>query len=53
MVLVHRFRETEPPWVPWRLPTLAHEQALESFVRRALGEQEGDPLEAILALHHV
>ena len=32
---------------------VAHEQALSSFARRCLGEEEGEPLERILALPHV
>jgi hypothetical protein len=32
---------------------VAHEQALETFLRRSLGEEDGDPLEAIFALPHV
>jgi hypothetical protein len=32
---------------------VAHEEALASFARRALGQEEGDPLELILALPHV
>lgn len=32
---------------------VAHEQALETFLRRSLGQEHGDPLEPILALPHV
>jgi hypothetical protein len=32
---------------------VAHEQALMSYARRALGEEAGDPLEQIAALPHV
>lgn len=32
---------------------VAHEEALASFARRALGLEEGEPLERILALPHV
>jgi hypothetical protein len=32
---------------------VAHEEALETFLRRSLGEEDGDPLEAIFALPHV
>lgn len=32
---------------------VAHERALASFARRCLGEEEGEPLERILALPHV
>ncbi len=32
---------------------VAHEEALISFARRARGAEDGDPLEAILALPHV
>jgi hypothetical protein len=32
---------------------VAHEEALAVFVRRALGQEEGEPLQAILALPHV
>jgi len=32
---------------------VAHEHALASFARRALGEESGEPLELILALPHV
>jgi hypothetical protein len=32
---------------------VAHERALATFARRALGREDGDPLEAILALPHV
>ncbi|HLN17168.1 MAG TPA: hypothetical protein VK277_10520 [Acidimicrobiales bacterium] len=32
---------------------VAHELALEAFIRRALDEQGGDPLEPVLALPHV
>jgi hypothetical protein len=32
---------------------VAHELALAAFARRALGKEEGDPLELILALPHV
>ena len=32
---------------------VAHERALASFARRALGEDDGEPLEDILALPHV
>jgi hypothetical protein len=32
---------------------VAHEEALMSFARRALGQDTGDPLEPILALPHV
>jgi hypothetical protein len=32
---------------------VAHEEALETFLRRSLGEEPGDPVEAILALPHV
>lgn len=32
---------------------VAHELALAAFVRRSLGQEEGDPLERIFALDHV
>ncbi len=32
---------------------VAHEEALAAFARRALGKEEGEPLEPILALPHV
>ncbi|MDE3086270.1 MAG: hypothetical protein KGJ77_05830 [Acidobacteriota bacterium] len=32
---------------------VAHERALASFARRSLGEEDGEPLERILALPHV
>jgi hypothetical protein len=32
---------------------VAHEEALAVFIRRALGQEEGEPLQAILALPHV
>ena len=32
---------------------VAHEEALASYARRALGQEEGDPLEPVLALPHV
>ena|ERR1700688_380752 len=32
---------------------VAHEEALRAFARRALGQEAGEPLEAILALPHV
>jgi hypothetical protein len=32
---------------------VAHERALAAFARRALGQEDGDPLEPILALAHV
>jgi hypothetical protein len=32
---------------------VAHEEALASFARRALGQEEGEPLERILALPHI
>jgi hypothetical protein len=32
---------------------VAHEEALETFLRRSLGEEPGDPLEAILTVPHV
>ncbi len=32
---------------------VAHEEALAAFARRALGQEAGEPLQAILALPHV
>ncbi len=32
---------------------VAHEEALAVFIRRALGQEDGEPLQAILALPHV
>ena len=32
---------------------VAHEEALAAFARRALGQEEGEPLQLILALPHV
>jgi hypothetical protein len=32
---------------------VAHEQALAAFARRALGQEDGEPLELVLALPHV
>jgi hypothetical protein len=32
---------------------VAHEKALAVFIRRALGQEAGEPLQAILALPHI
>ncbi len=55
LVTYHRLVELAPDDVEREVAEayVAHEEALAAFARRSLGDEVGEPLEAVLALPHV